>query len=564
MEKEIEPAFVDISAHYGHVLKDLIGRWQIRSRVRILVVVDTEVNTVPGQGFGVGSVIELIRGSRVGCIRFDVDIALRSNETPSIVASPSAYGPKYRGFRFNMQDGGDPVIDGYDQVWCFGFKPSNSGSTSDAEIELPGSMPASNNELAVLANWMNDHKGGLFGTGDHHFLGASMCRRIPRLGTMRRWTNADGVPPIGTPDRIDTLRPPNASYQPGAPGGPLPLENNAHQGDLTVQPINWVSWQTARWPFIQWRRPHPVLCHPTLGPIDVMPDHAHEGLCVPTAEIDHAATFDFGAGANPEYPERVGGGAKPLPAIIAYGSTLGDPPYNFAKGAQPARASFPMISVYDGHLAGVGRVATDSTWHHWMDFNVGNIKAANTLDWDKISRYFINLAVWLTPPGFVYRCIYLDAVLSHFRTVGFQEYQPSLSHRQLGAELRLDLYRFYGPCWVSRFIDDFVFIERELPFEIIWRERPKFDFGGIDPNVLEDEILGRLVSRSFGFARAVKASVDQRVPLAKLEKKYGENAKLAKPEAVLRRCVRRSLKSLVPEMQEHYNRIQKSLEELER
>ncbi len=60
----------------------------------------------------------------------------------------------------------------------------------------------------------------------------------------------------------------------------------------------------------------------------------------------------------------------------------------------------PMIAVYDGHQAGVGRVATDSTWHHWMDVNINAIKAADNDDWKKISRYFINLAVWLNPPGY--------------------------------------------------------------------------------------------------------------------------------------------------------------------
>ena len=88
-------------------------------------------------------------------------------------------------------------------------------------------MPASDAELIKLDSWMKSRKGGLFGTGDHDFLGASMCRRIPRLGTMRRWTNADGVPPQFTPDRIDTLRPPTAAFEPGAPGGPLDLETIA-------------------------------------------------------------------------------------------------------------------------------------------------------------------------------------------------------------------------------------------------------------------------------------------------------------------------------------------------
>ena len=94
-------------------------------------------------------------------------------------ASPAPGAPKYRGFRFDMAHAGVDVLDKYEQVWCFGFKPGNSGSSNDADIDQPIALPASNAELAKLAKWMNERKGGLFGTGDHHFLGASMCRRIP-------------------------------------------------------------------------------------------------------------------------------------------------------------------------------------------------------------------------------------------------------------------------------------------------------------------------------------------------------------------------------------------------
>ena len=81
-----------------------------------------------------------------------------------------------------------------------------------------------------------------------------------------------------------------------------------------------------------------MLCHPTLGPIDVMPDHAHEGLCVDTSALSLGGTYNFGGGAQPEYPNAIDGGPNPAPVVIAYGSNLGDPPYNFGKGPQPARS----------------------------------------------------------------------------------------------------------------------------------------------------------------------------------------------------------------------------------
>jgi len=543
---EDSPHHLDVAQVFRASLADLAVNWRFKTYVDILVVVDTEIATEPGVGFGIGSVIELIRATGVGCMRFRVDIALRNGEAPTVVPTPTAFVPKYRGFRFNMQDGGNDVIDRYEQIWCFGFKPSNSGSPDDAEIDQPSAFPASAAELAKLARWMEERQGGLFGTGDHHFLGASLCRRIPRLGTMRRWTNADGVPPIGTPDRIDTLRPPSTAHEPGAPGGPLDMSNTPHQGDETPQPIQWVTWQRSFWPIFWKKRPHPVLCHPTLGPINVMPDHAHEGLCIETADIDPANTFDFDAtGAKAEYPNAVGGGPKPLPQIIAYGSTLGDPPYNFDKGPQPARAKFPMISVYDGHLAGVGRVATDSTWHHWMDVNIGTFKAADNDYWKKISRYFINLAVWLNPPGFSTHCLWLSAVASHFQYPGFEEYWAKRPTVELGEALRLHLAKFYGPCWVTeRIWWDLIWVHRLWPWDVLKERESRFAFAGIDPEVIENAYLGGLVAATLDPANRIKAAVQ--------DGKDRMEFNIVEPEKLFGRFAKNELGKLSKELVEHY------------
>jgi hypothetical protein len=536
----------EINRLYEPSLKSIADFWRFRTYVDILFVVDAEIAAEPGVGFGVGSVIEHLRNTRVGCKRFRVNIALRNGEAPTVVNSPGEFEPNYRGFRFDMQDGSDSVINKYDQIWCFGFKPSNSGSSNDAEIDLASSFPTNDGELAVLATWMDNRKGGLFGTGDHHFLGASMCRHIPRLGTMRRWTNADGVPPIDTPDRIDTLRPPSAAYEPGAPGGPLPLGNGPHQGDMKVQPISWATWKWSYWPFWFRKRPHPVLCHPTLGPIDVMPDHAHEGLCVPTVEINLGATFDFnGNGAIAEYPNSGTGG--PVPKIIAYGSTLGDPPYNFSKGPQPARASFPMISVYDGHPAGVGRVATDSTWHHWMDFNITNIKNANNDDWKKISRYYVNLALWLDPPGRWIPCLYLSAIASHVSYPGFQGYEKSLTTRQLGREFKQYLSIYYGPCWVTNNIWDHVWEVKPKLWEIIQHLESPRDFRGIDAEIIEETFLGTIVKQTSRIAHEIREGVSNGNEDVKI--------KIEDPEYLLKEAVESSLTQTSHKLYHHYEKL---------
>ena len=60
-------------------------------------------------------------------------------------------------------------------------------------------------EVEAIAAWMNAG-GGVFATGDHALLGASMCHKIPRVRSMRKWTRAQGVPLFNGPDRHETLQ----------------------------------------------------------------------------------------------------------------------------------------------------------------------------------------------------------------------------------------------------------------------------------------------------------------------------------------------------------------------
>lgn len=132
-ELKINPSYLD-------VLKDFHRPWLRWTVVHILVVVDEQIATAPGAGFGVGSVIELIRNSSVGCMHFAIDIAQRSAQPPSVVANHGPYAPKYNGFRFDMIDGGSRVIDHYQQIWIFGFMPGNDAGP-DSHIDQPTPFP---------------------------------------------------------------------------------------------------------------------------------------------------------------------------------------------------------------------------------------------------------------------------------------------------------------------------------------------------------------------------------------------------------------------------------------
>jgi hypothetical protein len=521
----------------------------LTARVNILVVVDTEISLGTGSGvFGIGRLIKLLRDTQVGCTRFNVTIARRSTVSPMVTnASPADNQPTYEGFRFDAAVGGKTVLDSYHEVWLYGFKPDNLGGP-DSNINQPGALPLSNNELEALARWMNEKQGGLFATGDHDYLGASMCHRIPRVGTMRKWTNADGVPPIGGLDRIDTNRPatPGQADIAGSPDV-MPFDN---QSDTVPQKIEWVAWQQHQHGhFLVHKRPHPVLCHPTLGPIDVMPDHPHEGCMFRENEIDLAAAYSFNGYSGPEYPGS--GSSQPRPRIIAWGNTLPDPPYNHQKGDSPAK-HFPMISVYDGHIADVGRVASDSTWHHHLDINIHDLElAADPTAWQKISRYFINLAVWLAPPGRYRAHCFFDFVKAHFEYVGMLEYHPKVEAAQVGAIARKHLALHYGPCWVTAFVLDWL---KEFNRKLHERILVEFFPGGpvIGPDgprpspclscppwsVIEDTLLGHMalttrelaleLRRSFegGERRAFKLDAFQPLMFKGLEQGWNEITRL--------------------------------------
>jgi hypothetical protein len=429
---------------------DRFNDFQILTRrtIKVLVVVDTSVQFREAGDFGVGRFVKLLRETTLGCTRFQVDIAVRPFvSSPADISfeenpSPTPAAPhRYMDFRFDSQIAGQLVLNRYHEVFLFGFAPDNNAAT-DANISAHPWF-ATNNELSVLHDWMNNG-GGVFATGDHDYLGASMCSRIPRVGTMRKWTNADGVPPFTGPTRLDTNRPATTAQQNGMAIIPDTVER-----DALPQEIEWIPEQVIRTGLRVWRRPHPILCHPTHGPINVMPDHPHEGCCVLPSAINFAAPIKFGTA--PEYPTH--GTVQPKPKIIAYGNVLGL--QNHAKG--PVNVTrFPMISVYDGrenNTSNVGRVVVDSTWHHWFNMNLEGLESAvDKTNWEKISRYFVNIATWIAPRNVYSRYCWWEVLVLHFEYPGIREINPKTPIFEAGIVTRNFLYKKYGACWVYQLI----------------------------------------------------------------------------------------------------------------
>jgi hypothetical protein len=375
--------------------------WLWGTRIRILFVMDGRIRaTYNPEAFGLGLVVDTMRDFNFPTwwVRFELTLAHRDSPSTREVFGGETETPEefskqfdFTQFRFT-QPGFD--IDDYDQVWLFGDWPGIAANDSSVGDDLITSNPQwamEDGELLVLAQWM-DRGGGVFATGDHAMLGASLCHRVPRVRSMRRWTRAQGVPTHSGSGRNETV----------IHVTPYPLQD---EKDRWPQRIFPEVRETARGPFLYGAAPHPVLCG-RAGVIDHMPDHMHEGGLFEDHEVRLDDPLDIPDYERPEYPRlepvvasaaAIGGasrgleafGIRPRSHVIAHGLTTNpnDPP-----------RVFPMIAVYDGDAVGLGRVVVDSTWHHWFTYNLLGLRDLAPGVYASIQDYYRNVALWLATP----------------------------------------------------------------------------------------------------------------------------------------------------------------------
>jgi hypothetical protein len=366
--------------------------WLCTMRVRILFVIDGRINMSHDENeFGLGQVLAtLLDPSFAWWVGFEA--ALVDRDPPE-------------SFRFT-QEGFD--IDLFDEFWFFGDWPgeiANDPQFPDSQIDLPQYAPLDDEELRIVAEWM-DRGGGVFAAGDHTLLGASMCRRIPRVRTMRRWTRSQGVPSFSDAHRHETLQPAD--------------RRTYWESDEWPQRIYPVLWRDPRRPFdLRGASPHPLLCGPT-GVIDRFPDHMHEGSVFENEEVrldeplgiegydgDEYPSLEpeILAAAVGEHPETFR--LRPRPEVVAHAVTSNPEPLTAPKpsGVLMARTlqglpgkRFAIIGAYDGDAVGIGRVVVDSTWHHWFSMNLVGFQAKAPAVYGGMQSYYRNVALWLARP----------------------------------------------------------------------------------------------------------------------------------------------------------------------
>ena len=428
--------------------------WPRLSGIRALVVMDG----IPGSGhyasFGPGDMSTNPGDEYFGLSEF---IKTLTSHTPSIVniTVTKAHRDTDVGgaadiehFRFDEHN-----LAVYDEIFLFGVAgPSETNA------------PMSEAELFALTTFM-DNGGGVFATGDHEDLGVVLNGKVPRVRSMRKWyypnpgPNNEPVAPtaIGV-NRIETT-------QPGHNETFVHFDNQSDDIPQPIIPKWYVQYHSLTQTSIY---PHPLLCSPQ-GAIKVLPDHMHEGEVIEPKVTD--MVFTFNGQQFVEYPVGIVGD-QVLPEIVAWGTVVAETNVSTetAHVGDPDDIAiarrFGVIGAYDGHRAGVGRVAVDSTWHHFFDINIigdpiapfpktegFNASADGIIALTQIKAYYKNIATWIARPRALLRTFAsavwyslrsqpLSMIISNRRTYSYAD------TLHIGALAIENLFRIEPPCLI--------------------------------------------------------------------------------------------------------------------
>lgn len=225
-----------------------------------------------------------------------------------------------------------------DQLWLFGdaFSPGEYWPT----------------QRDAIAAFM-EAGGGVFATGDHDAHGFAMCGNLPKIRQMRYW-GAGNAPKWGE-DAISTIAP----------------TITAAEDDLFSKPV-----------FPDQARPtvHELMRLSSGGAIRWLPDHAHEGQ-LNTGSTGIAANYSDFSDAQREH-------IKYVAWTIAWG---------ISAGVTSSPRAVPVVRCWTPEPGnGAGRIVVDSTFHHWLGFNVENLMIPGQEErLEHWTSYALNIATFL-------------------------------------------------------------------------------------------------------------------------------------------------------------------------
>jgi hypothetical protein len=451
-------------------------------RPRILVVTDS-LGYSPTSGFGLSQFVDTLRAKPIHAMTPEVVTASRHGDPDATVSCP---------FRFDDPSHGLATLR-YDVAFLFGIDAEGSGQLPQREID-------------AVARFMQDG-GGLFATGDHESLGAALCRDLPRVRSMRFWRQCE-APNGSDATRLTTNLP-----------GDDDVYLGKDQSDRRPQRL-FANYRTAAGGV---GAPHPLLQGGPLGAIEVFPDHPHEGEC--RLPQDLTTTYAFAGGPSvEEWPGATSGAGRVVPEMVAlamsHGNGLaGDPPFGTKQAVTPR--AFMAVVAYDGQRAGVGRVVTDATWHHFVNLNLDGTGSppelglyglqdppgTDTPALLRVRQYYRNLAAWLLPRE-ARRCL------------RFPKLYLELARYPLFEELRL-------PTLASARGEELREVGRQVVASLAGH-RPRFEAEELVADALEDAVgdgeraelatlgnrFGRISGRDLGLAAlgALAVAAAERLP----------------------------------------------------
>ncbi len=267
----------------------------------------------------------------------------------------------------------------FDEIWFFGLHQANTEKFSLGAFRGGPNSELDAAEVAALQQWMGtengSHGGGVLMTGDHASssppkllatpnnpcgdipagadflgLGRAIGRCVPRAGLLRRW---EGPPTNRAEDSFNTI------------------DMSGFEMDRTPQTLHLRKLNLDGDPDSN-GMPHPVFFYGPNQFIELFPDHVHEGAVIIPSNLEGWPTGPKG---------------QTQPQVVATGI---DP-----RNGQ----ALNILATYNGDLTAVGRIVSDSTWHHYMNLNLRGFQhpAPKGSPSDQIGQFYGNLAIWLAP-----------------------------------------------------------------------------------------------------------------------------------------------------------------------
>jgi hypothetical protein len=330
--------------------------------VKVLFVIDGafQFQSSPTTNFTFNALVSTLQGAG-----FQVTLANRETVTDTSGAISN----------FNFATSVD-LLD-FEVIWMIGDGGLNINSKGTTVVEgQAGQLDSA--QLNAIANFM-ELGGGVFAVGDHYGLGADMCGQIPRVRVMRSWygDTTRGAPPPNVPLNFSAYGIGRADTTLRNPAGTYPTTNAS--GGATVNPYAYFENQSDALPqtIVPTPPTHPILQNNGQD-ITVYPDHMHEGHALGDSDLPASVYLQpspFGDTSKDEF--RLIGGNRQTPKIIATGQTKAQASYDVGDIGPTAldptvchAFTVNTLAAYDGRAAGVGRIVTGSTFHHYLDINL--------------------------------------------------------------------------------------------------------------------------------------------------------------------------------------------------